>query len=227
MSPYYYYSRDAGEVADQCRMFRDRFGCQGAYFDAVPSLEWITAYEEMRLAREVYPDGTIVLHATGHPYDGGPPLGEPSLKIPAIETYSDVTYTGEHVYGYGKSWAYPKYVTSQYRLSNCVGVMKDNGWEGLTYDQRNAMMLRYNGRARMLPPHHEGVSDLKDLEQIESRYLSVLRKLEQLWEKKGSEPGFYEKYYLPAVLELTKDIVPKGEVHEETVEFRRGVQFEH
>jgi hypothetical protein len=227
MSPYYYYSRDAQEVADQCRMFRDTFGLQGAYFDAVPSLEWIVAYEQMRLAREIFPDGAIVLHATGHPYDGGPPLGEPSLKIPAVETYSDVTYTGEHVYGYGKNWAYAKYVTSQYRLSNCVGVMKDNGWEGLTYDQRNAMMLRYNGRARMLPPHHEGMTDLKDLKQIEGSYISILRQLEKLWREKGDDPDFYEKYYLPKAIELTNDIVPAGEVHDEPVEFRRGTQFEH
>jgi hypothetical protein len=207
MSPYYYYSRDAAELVGQVRWFKDR-GFEGVYFDAVPSQEWVVAYEEMRMTREVFPDGAIILHATGHPYDGGPPLGEPSLKIPAIETYADVTYTGELVVGRGEDWAYPRYVTSQHNLANCIGVMKFDRWEGLTPLQRDLMMLRHGGRGCLLPVDHEGATDEERLRQMRDTYFPIVRALETLWEEKGDEPDFFERHYRPKAIELTKAWLP-------------------
>ncbi len=227
MSPYYYYSRDPEEFAGQLIKFRDEWGMEGAYFDAVPSLEWLIAYEEMRLAREIYPDGFILLHATGHAYDGGPPLGEPSIKIPAVETYADAAYTGEHVYGYGKSWAYPRYITAQYRLSNIIGFMKHNGWDGMTSIQRDLKLLQYNGRACLLPSGHEGSTDEERLAIMKKLYFPTLRELERLWKEKGKDPQFYEKFYLPKAMELTEPYLPKEEGNPEGRNSFEGEQFVH
>jgi hypothetical protein len=162
----------------------------------------------MRMTREVFPDGVLILHATGHPYDGGPPLGEPSLKIPAVETYADVTYTGELVVGRGADWAYPRYVTSQHNLANCVGVMKFDRWEGLTPLQRDLMMLRHGGRGCLLPLDHEGATDEGRLHQMRETYFPIIRALEKLWEEKGHEPDFFERHYRPRAIELTKALLP-------------------
>lgn len=192
-SPYFYYSRDPEKFASETRRLRDTYGLEGLYYDGIPSQEWVVAYEEMRMTREIFADGVIIVHNTGHASNGGPPLGEPSLKIPAVETYATETYGGEQVYGFGRDWVYPKYVPSQYGKANCVGVMKHDKWEGLSLEQRDLMMLRYNGRAT-----------------TRARYGPVLDELEKLWQVKGTDPDFYEKYYLPQVEALTRDLLPKG-----------------
>jgi hypothetical protein len=196
MSPYYYYSRDAAEVAEEAKRLKDTFGIEGVYYDGIPSQEWIVAYEEMRMTREVFPDGIIILHNTGHPYNGIPPLGDPSIKIPAIETYANVNYGGELIYGEGRDWVYPKYMVSQYRVANTPGALvinqKVSPWAGLTELQQDLMMLSYNGRSAN-----------------KTRYKPYIEELEKLWEKKGNDPDFYEKYYLPKVKELTRGLLPK------------------
>ncbi|MHC4404661.1 MAG: hypothetical protein ACYTG0_33835, partial [Planctomycetota bacterium] len=192
ISPYFYYSRDPAEFTEHARRLKEKYGIDGAYYDGIPSQEWVVAYEEMRMTRELFRDGVIIVHTTGHASNGGPPLGEPSLKIPAVETYADVTYAGELVFGEGRDWAYPKYIPSQYRKANCVGVMKHDKWEGLTPRQRDLTMLLHNGRA-------------KDRQQ----YGPILDELEKLWEEKGDEPEFYEKRWLPAVRRLTTGILPE------------------
>jgi hypothetical protein len=206
-SPYYYYSRDAQEHTDAVRRLKDAFELEGVYYDAVPSLEWVVAYEEMRMTRELFPSGSIILHATGHAYDGGPPLGEPSLHIPAVDTYADITYTGELVHGRGRDWVYPKYITSQYGLANCVGVMKHDSWDGLTVRQRDLMMLRHGGRACLLPVAWEGPTDEARMSDMAENYFRILEELKKLWEEKGSDPGFFEKYYLPRVTELSEPLI--------------------
>jgi len=195
MSPYYYYSRDAAELSGEAKRLKEKYKIEGVYFDGIPSQEWTVAYEEMRMTREIFADGIIILHNTGHPYNGIPPLGDPSIKIPAIETYADANFGGELVYGEGKDWAYPKYIEAQYRLSNTVGamVMWDNfGWKGFTPLQQDLMMLLYNGRS-----------------QDKSRYKPYIEKLEKLWQQKGADPDFYEKYYLPEVKKMTKGLLPE------------------
>ena len=70
--------------------------------------------------------------------------------------------------------------------------MKHDKWEGLSVEQRDLMMLRYNGRAT-----------------TRRHYGPVLDELEQLWKAKGSDPDFYGKYYLPKAEALTRDLLPK------------------
>ncbi|MCJ7823150.1 MAG: hypothetical protein MUQ26_08775, partial [Armatimonadetes bacterium] len=208
-SCHWYYSRDADEYAAELRRMKDLVDIEGVYYDGIPGQEWVVAYEEMRMTREIFRDGKIIVHATGNNYNGHPPLLEPSIKIPAVETYSDATYTGELVNGEGRDWAYPKYIAAQYRLSNCIGVMKYDKWDGLTPLQRDLMMLRHNGRACLLPVEWEGMTDEGRLGYLRETYLPILDELRRLWEEKGSEPDFYEKHYLPRAIELTRGLLPE------------------
>ncbi len=193
-SPYYYYSRDAAEFAGEAKRLKEKYSLDGIYFDGIPSQEWIVAYEEMRITREIFPDGVIVLHNTGHPYNGIPPLGDPSIKIPAIECYADATFGGELLVGEGKDWVYPKYIGSPYRVSNGIGSLTTwtEPWHGLTLLQMDLVMILHNGRS-----------------QDKSHYKAYIERLEKLWDKKGNDPEFYEKYYLPEVKKMTKGLLPE------------------
>ena len=195
-SPQWYYSRDAGEWADELRRLQDRYGIDGMYYDGIPSQEWIVAYEEMRLTREIFPDGPIIVYNTGQCYNGNPPLGEPAIRIPAVETYATATYAGELVYGEGIDWPFIQYSASQYRKANCIGVMKGDAWEGVSDLAKALTMLRHNGRGQY--------------RKYPSEYFQVLQQLEKLWQEKGDEPEFYEKHYLPKLKELTTLIDENG-----------------
>jgi len=200
MSGWFYYSRDAAEFTGEVKRIRDRYGISGVYFDGIP-LEWPVAYEEMRMTRELFPDGVIVLH---HTYPA--PLMEASIELPAVASYADVTWMAELVYGEGKDWVYPRYFISQYRKANVVGAMLHDHWQYGTRVDKDLMMLRHNGRATAPGlPWKEG-PDSGVFGEWAKRYLPVVRELKRLWEEKGGEPDFFEAYYLPRVLELTKDL---------------------
>jgi hypothetical protein len=111
------------------------------------------------------------------------------LELPAISTYADATYMGELVYGSGRDWPYARFM-AQYRKANCIGVAKSDSWADTTWQERELTMLRYNGRGqyRLYP----------------GEYFQVLRELQRLWQEKGGEPEFYERYYLPRWEELTQ-----------------------
>jgi hypothetical protein len=197
MSAYFYYSRDPQEYIDNVRAFKERYGIEGVYSDGDPSPEWVVAYEEMRMLRELFPDGVIVLHTTGQPGNGGPPLSEPDLFIPAIDTYATATYRGEWVlYEGGLGWQYPRYISSQYRKANCIGIQKGDRWMSVSQLQQDMMNLRYNGRAS----HWPGI-DPPDYFTLQ--YYPALMDLLTLWEKHGAEPDFFERWYAPRVNELT------------------------
>jgi hypothetical protein len=204
MSPWFYYSRDPVEFTDQVRKLRDEYGLEGVYYDGLRLEGWVISYELMRLTREIFPNGTILVHHTDPP-----PLMDPALVLPAVATYADITYTGEEVIGHGKEWPYPKYVCSQYRLSNCVGVMKHDGWTGLETIEKELLMLRYNGRACMSPVDYEGPTHEARMSPLREKYFPVLKELQKLWEDQGSDPEFYEKHYLPRFEELTKGWLPE------------------
>ena len=201
MSPYFFYSRDPETFTSEVKRYRDKYGIDGVYFDGIPSQEWIVAYEEMRMTREILKEGTIIFHNTGHASNGTPPLGEVSLKIPAVETYADITYGGELVWGVCSDWAYPEYMESQYGMANNIGTMimgeENTGWMGIETYKRELIMLKYNGRIGQLPLTKEG------MEKLGNYYFPVLNKLKNLWEEKGNDPEFYEKYYLPEYKQLT------------------------
>jgi len=194
-SPYFYAGRKPSEFVAEAERLRDEYNLDGLYYDGIPGQQWVEAYEEMRMTREVFADGILILHNTGHASNGGPPLQEPTLKIPAVETYADATYGGELVFGVGQDWVYPKYIESQYGLANCIGTMvrgrRDRPtWTGLSFKQKDYVMLLHNGRSN-----------------TRAYYDEVVRKLEQLWQETGDDPDFYEKYYKPKVIELTEDVL--------------------
>lgn len=200
MSAYFYYSRDPQEYIDNVRAFKEEYGIEGIYSDGDPSPEWVVAYEEMRMLRELFPDGVIVLHTTGQPGNGGPPLSEPDIFIPAIDTYATATYRGEWVlYEGGLGWQYPRYVSSQYRKANCIGIQKGDRWMGVSQIQQDMMNLRYNGRASHWP-------EIDPPEYFTSQYYPALMSLKTLWEEHGSEPDFFQRWYVPKVNELTADL---------------------
>lgn len=180
MSGWFYYSRDAAEFGAEVTRLRDTYGFEGVYYDGLPVEDWIVAYEEIRLTREAYPDGAIILH---HTYPA--PLFDPSIELPAISTYADVTYMGELVSGQGAGWGYPRWMVSQFRKANCIGVMKGDAWQGLTELQKDLLMLSYNGR--------------NQYRRYPEEYYRVLTELQRLWRTHGAEPGFYERYYRPRV----------------------------
>ncbi len=189
MSGWFYYSRDAAEFGAEVRRLRDRYGFGGVYYDGMPVLDWIVAYEEMRLTREAYPDGMIVLHHTSPA-----PLSDVSLELPAVSTYADITYMGELVAGYGSDWVYPKYMGAQYRKANCIGVMKSDAWEGVTDLEKALIMLRYNGRDQY--------------RKYPAEYYTALVELQRLWREEGDAPDFYERVYVPAAVRLTGHRLP-------------------
>jgi len=208
LSPYFYSNRNPVEFAAEARRIRDTYDVDGAYYDGIPSQEWVSAYETMRMTREIFKDGVIIYHNTGHASNGTAPLGEPSMKIPAIETYANFTYAGELVYGYGKDWAYPKYIASQYRMANCIGTMKSSQWAGLTPTQRDLMLLLHNGRASLLPQDRESPSDQARQDQFQI-YWGILSELRKTWEQNGNAANFFETYYLPKAKELSKGVLPE------------------
>jgi hypothetical protein len=207
MSPYFFHSRDPEIFASEVKRMRDSFGINGVYYDGIPSQEWVAAYEQMRLTREILKDGLIIFHNTGHASNGTPPLGEVSLKIPAVETYADITYSGELVFGTGADWVYPRYTQAQYRLSNCIGTMilhgSNAGWTGLDSYHLELILLKYNGRVGNLPGNEKMMAKMK------AHYFPVLDGLKELWEEKGNEAGFYENLYLPEYNRLVMKYSPE------------------
>ena len=196
-SAHWYYSRDPQEFATEIRRLRDTYSIDGIYYDGIPSQEWLVAYEEMRLTREIFPEGPVIVHNTGQAYNGNPPLGEPSIRIPAVETYATATLSGELVHGAGTDWPFLRYSASQYRVANCIGVMKGDAWTGLETLEKNLVMLRYNGRGqyRLYP----------------KEYFDVLSRLEQLWKEHGRKPDFFETHYQPKAREWTARLLPSRE----------------
>ena len=203
MSGWFYHSLDAKEFAGEVKRLRDTYGFEGVYYDGIP-LDWVVAYEEMRLTRELYPDGVLILH---HTYPA--PLYEGSIELPAIASYADVTWMAELIYGVGRDWPYPKYFTTQYRKANTVGAMLHDHWDWGNRIDKDLMMLGYNGRASAPGlPWKEGPGEAGFAEWVQ-RYLPVAGELKRLWQEKGGEPDFYERHYLPRWRELTAGQLPE------------------
>jgi len=204
ISSNYYYSRDAQEYVDEVRRWRDEYGIGGVYIDGLPAdQDWLVGYEQLRMVRELFPSGPITLHSTGQMGGGGAPLGVPDLFMPFIDTYATATVRGEAVEGHGADWPYARYVASQYRKANCIGIVDGDKWDVAVPDQVD-LMLKYNGRAWCDPlvPQEEMRGALA-WDSWRDRYGPMLDSLHGLWATKGSDPRFYEKSWLPAVRKLT------------------------
>lgn len=200
-SMYFYYSRDPREFAAEAARWKATYGIDGIYTDGNPDHEWLTAYEMMRLTREVFPRGTIYLHTTGQSFNGGPPLALPDIFMPFIDTYATITDRGEFLQGPNgkKGWPYPRYVASPFRKANALGTFKGDRWAGVSQRDQYDIFLLYNGRAR----YAAGPYDEAALSEFRQVYVRKLQALEQVWRRNGGRPDFYETYYLPKARELT------------------------
>lgn len=174
---------------------RDEYGIEGIYTDGVPPIDWLKAYEGMRLLREVFPNGCIVEHTTGQSANGGAPLAAPEIFIPAIDAYATFTLRGESVRGTAKDWAYQRYVTKGFGASNTFGLQKYDAWtvdgKNMQSEEQQLLQLLYNGRARYDAVYSDG-------------YKNILAAAQKQWQASGAADGYFEKCYLPYVRRLVR-----------------------
>lgn len=204
MSAWFHSTRNATEYVAHVAAWKDQFGINGIYSDGLPEDDWIVAYEEMRMLRELFPKGSLIIHDTIR--EEAMPAAE---YRPFLHAYADATLMGESmISNAGESWQWPRYCTSQFRKSNAFGAVKGNKWNG-TGSMANLgptkqpvtqdfVSLVYGGRDR---GGNVGYS----------QYLSALAQLHKVWVQHyagaTSEDGllstFYDQYYLPAVHNIT------------------------
>lgn len=204
-SGYFYYNSDEPtEYINEIKRLRDTYGFDGVYSDGLPSeSRWVVGYEEARMLRELFPSGTIIVHQTGQPANGGPPLSSPAYFLPMVDAYLSITLKGENVGLMGKESPLAHMTWNQYNIANCIGVQKGDYWkydndEGETVMipqiSQDLMHLIQNGRAR-------NTND----DNWMNIYLPMLNRLEQEWKEHGSEDNFYEKYFAPLARTLSRD----------------------
>ena len=143
MSPWYYHIRDAQAFMKQLAEQKAEFGFRGIYYDGLWHDDWLESYRVMRMTRALFPEGCVYLHTTI-----GPPLWSKTMWCPFLDTYADFVLRGESYSAKGPDDAYIRYVAAGYRLSNALGMMKGNKWEGCDAKQQRQIMLSYNGRSR-------------------------------------------------------------------------------
>lgn len=189
MSAYWTPTRDADVYIAGVRNFAQKYGIDGVYSDGLPPEDWMLAYREMRMLRDLFPDGPISVHDS---------VRQANLDIaqikPFLYTYANFTYMAEGIETkQGANWQYPRYVTSMFRKTNNLGVTKGDKWqdaEGQVMGERkNLVDLVYNGRDNIgfnVPT-----------------YYAALQQMHELWREKGREPFFYDRYYLPKAQEIT------------------------
>lgn len=180
---------------DEVTRHRDEYGIEGVYTDGVPPIDWLKAYEGMRLLREVFPSGCIIEHTTGQSANGGAPLATPEIFIPAIDAYATFTLRGESVRGAAKDWAYQRYVIKGFGTSNAFGLQKYDAWtvdgKNMQSEEQQLLQLLYNGRARYDAVYSDG-------------YKNILAAAKKQWQASGSADGYFEKCYLPYVRRLVR-----------------------
>ena len=225
---YFYFDKSSPDryITEVARL-KNRYGLDGIYSDGTPSEhQWVTAYEESRMLRELFPDGVLIVHQTGVPANGGPPLSSAAHFIPAVDTYWNATLKAETVGMRGITSPTARYTLSQYNAANVVGITKGDAWnyvdsEGknqvIPQADRDLIILEKNGRARITM--HDAT--------FKTNYVSALRTLKSLWKEKGSDPNFYDKYYAPKVRELTRDKLKKyGDIVEFSSDFSKEEALE-
>ena len=202
------------------KRIKERYGIEGIYSDGNSSEhQWVTAYESARMLRQLFDDGTMIVHTTGIPHNGGAPLSSPGHYIPAIDTYWSGTLKTETLNYSDITPPLIQYTVAQYNTSNIVGYAKGDTWKYIDENGElqtlpahywSLIMLEQNGRARI-----EGANDY-----FRGAYVNYLGQLEALWEEKGDDPFFYEKYFAPKVRELIKpDMEHFGDMVELDIDF--------
>ena len=83
------------------------------------------AYEEVRMLRELFSNGTLIFHDTLH---HGVPVAE---FRPFLHAYATATLMSEGVHSSnGTSWQWPRYAVAQFRRSNAFGDGVYSDWTG-------------------------------------------------------------------------------------------------
>lgn len=218
---YFYFNKYTPDsyVANVKRI-KERYGIEGIYSDGNSSEhQWVTAYESARMLRQMFDDGTMIIHTTGITDNGGAPISSPGHYVPGIDTYWSGTLKTETLNYADITPPLIQYTVSQYNTSNIVGYAKGDAWKYLDENGElqtlpahywSLIMLEQNGRARI-----EGANDY-----FRGAYVNYLRQLEALWEEKGDDPFFYEKYFAPKVRELIKpDMEHFGDMVELDIDF--------
>ncbi|RMD74089.1 MAG: hypothetical protein D6820_17435, partial [Lentisphaerae bacterium] len=186
MSAWFYYSRNPQEFVSEVKRWKDEYGIDGIYSDGLPGVDWLTAYIEMRMLRQLFPAGPLIIH------DSAPQTGNATRRF--VHTYATYTLLGEEVQSNdGENWPYPRFVIAQYRKANCLGCIKGNRWDLGGTLAEPLIALVYNGRP------HIGVA----YTTYSPTYLPILDALHQLWLEKGDDPCFYDRYFLPKAQQLT------------------------
>eukprot|EP01046_Picozoa_sp_COSAG06_P030052 COSAG06_NODE_2833_length_6205_cov_3.583361_4_plen_757_part_00 len=191
MSAFYHNTRNATEYITHVREWKDRFSIDGVYSDGLPEYDWICAYEEARMLRQIFPDGPLVFHDTMHR-----PIAE---YRPFLHTWATSVLMGEGVESeQGIAWNWPQAAVAQFRRSNAFGAMDGTRWRGaglgLGNQNQDLVQLVFNGRERPgLPGYY-------------SKYTEALLSMKQLWLTyygNRSTSSFYDQYWLPAVRNAT------------------------
>jgi hypothetical protein len=201
MSAFYHSTRNASEYIGHVKEWKDRFRIDGIYSDGLPEYDWLCAYEEVRMLRELFPSGPLIFHDTMH---------RPVAEFRAfLHTYATALYMGEGVKSNaGIDWSWPKAATAQYRRSNSFGALDmEPAWYGpginlsSTRDSQDLVPLLYNGRQCPDSSTTDGLAGFI------SNYLPALEKLKEVWlehgKGKNNTASFYDQFYLPAAQNIT------------------------
>lgn len=189
MSAYFAPTRDPYVYIDGVKQFKEKYNIDGVYSDGLPSVDWIAGYKIMRMLRELFPSGFISVHHSIQ--QSGWDVAQ---HKPFLYTYATSLSMGEGVESRtGKDWQYPRYFTSQFRKSNSMGKLLANHWyspegEQMAGEPSDLVTLVYNGRNNNFS---------------RPKYIKIVDQLKELWEEKGDQPFFYDRYYLPTAQKLT------------------------
>jgi hypothetical protein len=192
-SAWFHRTRDADVWIESARRMIEDEGFQGMYSDGLPAVEWLVGYEEMRMLRELLPDGLIRVH------DSLPQSGRHVAEYaPYVYTYASTTYQAEHVETEaGPGWPWVRYVISSYRQSNAIGDIKGDMWRGFGGDEpEQQTKSRLAGLVWNARPGSGAPNYLRDV-------APVWDKLEANWREHGDDPFYYDRHYLPLAQELT------------------------
>ena len=207
LSSYFYSSRNPADYVAEVKRWKDEYGAAGVYSDGVPTIDWLTTYEEMRrLREEVFPDGDIQIHVSL-----GPPIHQSDIFIPFLYAYADGVSMGEGLDGAGSgdvTWPYARYVMAQYNSSGSFGNVIGTNWSlGGKVDPapQKDVMLVYNGRSNWLWPGERNAPP--DMMQ---KYLSKLKILQKLWSEHRNDPFFFDRYFQPMARRLTGQLLGRA-----------------
>eukprot|EP01044_Picomonas_judraskeda_P022930 COSAG03_NODE_5871_length_1158_cov_0.815864_1_plen_380_part_01 len=88
MSMWFSYTRNASVYIEHVRDWKTRFGIRGIYSDGLPICDWLSGYEEARMLRQLFPDGTLIFHDS---QEGQEESKAAALYRPFIHAYATST----------------------------------------------------------------------------------------------------------------------------------------